>query len=311
VIEVPAEGEFDEAAAEQADLIGIQLGGGRPPLLMIRTWHGEIAHERALARALGPEQPILSVGPPRGTRVEDLPADVHAWAELAFARLTAFPLGDPVLIGGWSFGGVIAYEVAQRLAAAGRRVALVALLDTRVPSQRPVRRRGRTRRGAFHKSVRNLDRLLEQRGWRARLAYLGGRARRRREKLAARAERVGEWWRSDAPAELRAPSEPESGDATFVTPTGKRIPLLKRTIWVCYRKYRKTPSRLPALVLRTAESQEASQDAALGWGPALLGDFECTLVPGEHFTMFDPPHLAVFAERLADALARAAKQPRP
>ena len=309
MIEVSIDGAFDEAEAEQADLVGIQIAGSRSPLYLIRTWRGEIAHERALARALGPEQPITSVGPPRGTRLEDFPADAHAWADFAWAKLMALPHADPILVGGWSFGGVIAYEVAQHLARAGRKVGLVVLLDTRAPSQRPIRRRGRTRRGAFHKSVRNLDRFLEQRGWRARLAYLRSRARRRHEKLSARAQRVGEWWRSDAAAALPAWTEPCPAEATFATPTGRRISLLQRTIWVAYRKYQPTPSTLPVLLLRTAESQAAAGDASLGWGPALHGDFESALVPGEHFTMFEEPHLATLVPQLAAALERASSGP--
>ena len=42
---------------------------------------------------------------------------------------TAQPTG-PYLIAGFSSGGVVAYEMAQQLAAAGEQVALLALLDT-------------------------------------------------------------------------------------------------------------------------------------------------------------------------------------
>jgi thioesterase domain-containing protein len=39
----------------------------------------------------------------------------------------------PYLLGGWSFGGTVAFEMARQLRAAGQEVALVALLDTRPP----------------------------------------------------------------------------------------------------------------------------------------------------------------------------------
>jgi thioesterase domain-containing protein len=246
---------------------------------------------------------------PRGARIEDFPADAQAWADFASAKLIALPYAGPVLVGGWSFGGIIAYEVAQRFARSGREVGLVVLLDTRMPVPRPIRRRGSTRRGALHKGVRSLDRFLEHGGWRARLAYLRSRARRRHEKLSARAQRVGEWWRSDAAAALPAWTELAPADATFVTPTGRRITLLKRTIWVSYRKYRPTPSTFPVLLLRTAESQASAGEASLGWGPVLNGDFESVLVPGEHFTMFEETHLTTLVPRLAAALERASARP--
>src|SRR6185503_2382423 len=37
----------------------------------------------------------------------------------------------PYLLGGWSMGGVVAYEMAQQLAAQGQQVSLLALLDAR------------------------------------------------------------------------------------------------------------------------------------------------------------------------------------
>jgi amino acid adenylation domain-containing protein len=40
----------------------------------------------------------------------------------------------PYLLGGWSFGGLLAWETARRLEELGREVALVALLDTRPPA---------------------------------------------------------------------------------------------------------------------------------------------------------------------------------
>ena len=86
--------------------------------------------------------------------------------------------------------------------------------------------------------------------------------------------------------------------------TGHRMPQLQRAIWVAYLKYRPVGTSLRVVQLRTAESQAAAAEVNLGWGPWLNGDVESTLLPGEHFTMFDEPHVAVLGERLASALAR-------
>src|SRR5258708_6635551 len=52
------------------------------------------------------------------------------WYLLAVRRVQ--PKG-PYLLGGWSFGGLVAFEMAQRLDALGETVALLALLDSGVP----------------------------------------------------------------------------------------------------------------------------------------------------------------------------------
>ncbi len=63
--------------------------------------------------------------------------------------------------------------------------------------------------------------------------------------------------------------------------------------------------------LRTLESQTAAADVMLGWAPWLSGDVESTLLPGEHFTMFQEPFVAELSQRLAVALARLPDQPAP
>jgi thioesterase domain-containing protein len=44
-------------------------------------------------------------------------------------------------------------------------------------------------------------------------------------------------------------------------------------------------------------------------GPCLTGDFECRLVPGKHFTIFDEPLVAALAQQLSAALERASSGP--
>jgi thioesterase domain-containing protein len=308
VIEVPVEGAFDEAGAEGADLVGLQLGGSLPPLFLIRTWTGEVVNHRRLARHLGPDQPIYSFGPPHGTQPEDFPKDAQAWADFVLSRWLEVPHAGPYWIGGWSFGGVIALETAERLLQTGRPVALLVMLDTRLPKQWPVRRRGRERRSAFHKSVKKLDRFLELRTARERLGYLGRRASRRGEKLAKRWSRLRERLaRRGQPVALPTKGGAPEDDG-YETMTGHRMSQLQRAIWVAYLKYRPGGSALKVVQLRTAESQTAAGDASLGWGPWLTGDLESTVVPGEHFTMFDEPFVAVLAQRLAAALERAREE---
>ena len=305
MFELPADGEYDREEAHRAEIAGIHLAGSRPPLFLIRTWQGELEHERAIARVLGPEQPIVSIGPLRGKTLEDFPSDAHEWAEVALGRLQALPGATPRRIGGWSMGGVLAYEVAQRLARRGHALELVAMLDSGVPSQRPDPKRKRVHRSPFHRAVRQLERFLEERTWSKRREYLRGRWERRRRKLAERAERLRARWdcaKAQEPLPVRGL---DPTDGSYVTQSGERITLLQRTIWVSYRKYRPTRSEFPVLLLRTAKTQAESGDASLGWAPHLDGDLRSVLVPGDHFTMFEEPNVQVVARALASALAEA------
>ena len=305
MFELPADGEYDREEASRAEIAGIHLAGSRPPLFLIRTWHGEIEHERAIARVLGPDQPIVSVGPLRGKTLEDFPSDAHEWAEVALGRLLDLPGATPRRIGGWSMGGVLAYEAAQQLARRGHALELVAMLDSGVPSQRPDPNRKRVHRGSFHRAVRQLEQFLEERTWPKRREYLRGRWERRRRKLAASAERMRARWGRAKPQAPTVVHGLDPTDGSYVTQAGERITLLQRTIWVSYRKYRPTRSDFPVLLLRTAKTQAESGDASLGWAPHLDGNFRSALVPGNHFTMFEEPNVRVVARELASALAQA------
>ncbi|HEX5068491.1 MAG TPA: alpha/beta fold hydrolase [Myxococcota bacterium] len=304
MFEIPADGDYDAEQAARAELLGIHLTGSRTPLYLIRSWE-EIEHERSLARVLGPEQPIVSVGLPHGKAVEDFPADAHAWADFALARLQKLP-GPFRRLAGWSMGGILAYEVAQRLARKGEPIELVVVLDTFVPVPRPSRHRERIHRGSFHRAVRKLDHFLEERTWPKRRAYLRARWERRRDKLAKQTEGLRTWWRGAAPDDDRPKRGLDPSDGMFVTDTGERITLLQRTIWVSYRKYRPGPCDFPLVVLRTAKTHAQCGDASLGWGAFAQGDFQSVLVPGKHFTMWNEPHVQVVAGKLGEALRTAA-----
>jgi thioesterase domain-containing protein len=310
VYEIPAEGDYDVDAAERAELLAIHAGGSRPPLFLIRTWKGEIEQQRALARYLGPEQPLVSLGLPRGEKVEDFPRDAHTWADIAVAKFEQVPHAGPYLVGGWSMGGLIGYETAQRLSRAGHEVALVVLFDSAVPSERELPRKGIDRRGSFQKFVRELHRYLELRTQQEKRDYLRARLRRRREKLAKRVRRVSEWTPSEAFAKQNEPAADAAPDAVWLTSTGRRITLLERTIWVAYRKYRPTEMSLPVLLVRCEKTAAAvGRDAAFGWAPALRGELESVLVPGTHHSMWDEPNVGHLARRLDSALRRAVEKP--
>ncbi|HVG10758.1 MAG TPA: amino acid adenylation domain-containing protein, partial [Thermoanaerobaculia bacterium] len=107
-------------------LVRIQPQGTRPPLFMIHPGGGGVLCYADLARALGPDQPLYGLQAP-GLDGERPPLD--RIEDMADLYISALPDG-PVHLGGWSFGGLVAYEMACRL---GERAGLVAILD--VPAQ--------------------------------------------------------------------------------------------------------------------------------------------------------------------------------
>jgi aspartate racemase len=117
-------------APSWSSLVPIQPLGSKPPLFLVHGAGGTVIVYRDLARHLGSDQPLyglqaqgLDGGQTCLTRVEDMAA------HYLNAIRTIQPQG-PYLLGGLSFGGTVAYEMARQLDARGEEVTLLALFDT-------------------------------------------------------------------------------------------------------------------------------------------------------------------------------------
>ncbi len=119
------------AKAGQPLWVELQGGGSRLPLVCIHPVMGTVLCYADLARALGPEQPVYALRA-RGLVAGEAPQ--RRIEEMAASYLRAVrevrPQGPFALLG-WSMGGVVAYEMARQLVAAGEEVALLVLVDTR------------------------------------------------------------------------------------------------------------------------------------------------------------------------------------
>jgi amino acid adenylation domain-containing protein len=111
-------------------LVALQTFGDRPPLFLAHPAGGHVVCYRSLAALLAPRQPVYALQP-RG--VQDGQTPLTGLEEMAAYYVDAVrglqPEG-PYRLGGWSFGGVVAWEMARRLEAAGARVELLVLFDT-------------------------------------------------------------------------------------------------------------------------------------------------------------------------------------
>lgn len=125
--------QLEDGGFEQQweNLSPVQPKGELPPFFCV---HGDEANY-FIPRYLGEEQPFFAFfhqgedgSRIKYTNVEELAA--HFIQELKTVR----PQG-PYNLGGYSFGGIVAYEMAQQLKAAGDEVGLLAMIDTAEPEE--------------------------------------------------------------------------------------------------------------------------------------------------------------------------------
>jgi len=115
-------------------LVPLRAKGSRPPLVLVHPGGGNLMAYTALVGQLGEEQPVWGVRS-RGTEKEEIPnRTVEEMARDYLAEIRGkWPTG-PYRLGGWSMGGVIAFEMARQLEAAGEAVETLVLIDSQVPS---------------------------------------------------------------------------------------------------------------------------------------------------------------------------------
>ena len=114
----------------QQCLIQLNSSGSRAPLFYFHgdyNWRGYSAV--ALAKLLGSHQPLFIIAP-HGMGDEPIPRSIEAMAvDRLQSVVNAQPEG-PYRLCGNCLGGVVAFEVARLLVAAGKNVELVVMLDT-------------------------------------------------------------------------------------------------------------------------------------------------------------------------------------
>ncbi|MBK8498106.1 MAG: hypothetical protein IPL52_04635 [Flavobacteriales bacterium] len=108
----------------------IQPEGEGLPLFCVQ---GDQAN-RNIPRHLGPTRPFYAFRHQGGDGRRILLDRVETIAEHSILEMRAVRPRGPYLMCGYSFGGVIAYEMAQQLLAIGEEVPLLALFDTYAPS---------------------------------------------------------------------------------------------------------------------------------------------------------------------------------
>ncbi|MEM8746175.1 MAG: amino acid adenylation domain-containing protein, partial [Actinomycetota bacterium] len=159
------------------------------PLLVMPHAGGNLVPFDGLVQALDDRLPVIGFELPGARHDDEFPESLGALVDRYLDELlVAHPTG-PYRFLGWSFGGVVALELARRLEARGEIVDLVAMIDTLVPGMQ------RSDRGAAYREAyadggvgavaQRIGRSLAYRAEYALGEIRGRRAARTGERLSA------------------------------------------------------------------------------------------------------------------------------
>ena len=263
-------------------IVPIHANGTKPPLFVISGLGGNVIKFHGLSFYLGEDVPMFGLLPrgldgkePYLTTIEEIAAyHVEALRQVA-------PTGPYFLIG-YSFGGMVAFEVAQQLIAQGASVAFVGMLDTiewrymeKVQKTLPTGKRYKAYKEQMKSAVSGKGRLHE---FKANLSA-------RYAKFAYR---------------------------TF-NRLGKAIPQTVGTIEIvndfASRNYR--PKSYPGkltIFRSTIRHVSEGEDIYLGWKD-LASEIEVHQVQSNHLNILQEPSVIDIADRLRAILSRNAEGP--
>jgi len=259
------------AIADLGEWVPLQPKGNELPLL----WLDGGPTFMALAEAMGTDRPFL--GLPLGPILERTLQPGMTFEQMASEIVAVIresrPHG-PYLIGGWCTNGIMAFEVARQLRAAGEDVPLLALGHSMNPVafQKITSTQMRMSKARYHLGVWSNLPIGK------RLDYAFDRARGLMEDVgvAEIAEREGRYRVFAAQMEQAA--------------------------------YSYFPGDYDGVVALFQPAERlAVLDSRPGWAEVVRGSLESFDIPGTHGTMAEPPNVATFAERLNEALDRACR----
>jgi amino acid adenylation domain-containing protein len=145
ITEAPKFGRLCEAvrahrATRYVPLVPLKPGNGLPPVFIIHGLGGSVAGLFPMTRRMTYPGAVIGIQA-RGLDGRERPhATVEAMAAEYLRAVKARQADGPYYLCGYSFGGLVAFEMARRLRESGEEVALVGLFDTMMsPLRRPLR----------------------------------------------------------------------------------------------------------------------------------------------------------------------------
>ncbi len=177
-------------------LIPVQTAGSRPPLFYLHVhWIGGAFYSFTLAHDLGADQPLYVINPYKFDGLQ-VPPTIEAIAAAYIESMRTVQPDGPYLLAGFCAGGLLAYEIAQQLRAAGQAVDLLALIDPMAGAIGFIRLLG-----SFIRRIGNLVGLspAKQLDWFLRLRYVSRILRRSRDENTEHVDRLMQRWRQEHP----------------------------------------------------------------------------------------------------------------
>jgi len=266
------------AARKGQHVVPIQTDGSRATLFLVHGAGGNVLGFRDLSHYFGKDQPLYGLQA-RGVDGKASPhATIAEMAQAYLAELREVQPHGPYYLGGYSGGGVVAYEMAQLLREVGEPVAFVGMIDSWCPQ---MQKRSKLSRAMLH--MKRIAKNGPMYPWRVLKARIDRRA-------AARDTEKAKEQGGPLPQEQRGFEVQFAFENAFETHQTKPY---DGDVWL----------------FRADDQQLGTRfvfDAHLGWRPFVAGErLSVRACPGNHYTMCTEPNVQVLCENMMTAMDEA------
>jgi amino acid adenylation domain-containing protein len=248
------------------------------PFFCVHSLGANLTSQHKIASLLESDRAVYGLQP-HGLDGKQLPLQsIEAMADAYLQEIRKKQPAGPYFLGGVCLGGVIAYEMAQQLTAAGEHVALVALIDSFMPGDLTY----------LHQRPELMQYLDWHFGEMLLLPGLQG------IKYVLR-------WMANGGVRLR--NAVGFGNQSSLTRATRRV---AEAHLKAIRNYCPQPYDGKVVQLMCSDGSFRSyEDRRLAWSSLLSAGFEVQIIPGNHLSMVEEPHVRVLAEELEVRLQRA------
>ncbi len=300
-------------------LVPIQPNGSNPAFFCVHPIFGVVFPYYELAHQLGNNQPFYGLQP-IGIDGETPLNRIEDMATHYIEALRSVQPKGPYFLGGWSFGGWVAFEMAQQLQNSGEEVALLAVLDTVAPIKSNL--------PSFSNTLKFLFTTVAPYMWPFFLDYLcliTAPTKNRIKSLTSQFPNFQKlmrysFWES-LMRSLRKNLfshfiQKEDATVNLISEESKLkllsesaiIPMLR----VFYANSQAVLNYVPQvypkrinLFRTTIQLNIAEEEPSIGWDQLAVGGTEIHHIPGNHLTMLRKPHIQVLATQLRACIEKA------
>jgi thioesterase domain-containing protein/acyl carrier protein len=296
-------------------VVRLQTNGKQRPFFCVHPVGGTVERYFSLSRVMGEDFPFFAIQHPGVDQDFEQQLSVEQLADLYIKEILSIQPNGPFAIGGWSFGGCIAFEIAHQLKLKGHAVNPLVLMDT--PTPEVVSKKSNAEmlmalslaiKEAYQQEINLTYEELEEIDSNKQIDCFLGKIK---STLIQNNPMSSIGWKEQAQQICRIfkiykhcdqamrAYHPPQYDGTVVMFRSQDMEDLEEI-----RRLLSLTGNILAGVQEAQPSTDPKTNPTFGWEKHVVYPLLVKVIPGTHRKMFDPPHVEVFAEELCKIIKK-------